>query len=80
MKVERCETFPDEYLVVAEYMTARFTSVEHVPDKELVRLYYNGERTGACIHLDGVDDFLEQLSRLNLELEDAVEMLDIGEK
>lgn len=67
MKVERCETFPDEYLVVAEYMTCRFNAVEHVPDKEFVRLYYNGERTGVCIHLEAVTDFLEQLSRLKLE-------------
>lgn len=67
MKVERCETFPDEYLVVAEYMTARFNSVEHVPDKELIRLYYNGEITGVCIHLEAVTDFLEQLSRLMLQ-------------
>lgn len=64
MKVERCETFPDEYLVVAEYMTARFTEVEHVPDRELVRLYYNGKNTGVCIHLVAVDQFLEQLGKL----------------
>ena len=67
MKVARCETFKEDYVVMAEYMTCRFNAVEHVPDKEFVRLYYNGENTGACIHLDGVDDFLEQLSRLKLE-------------
>lgn len=67
MKVVKCDIFDNDYVVIAEHMTARFNSYKLDKDKETIRLFYNEGFTGVCIHLNAVDSFLEQLSKLMQE-------------
>ena len=66
MKIARCTTFQDELFLIVEYATTRFTSFEHIPEKEIVRLYYNSVYTGTSLHFEGVEQFLNQYKELSL--------------